>query len=90
MNSNQRAVLDRIKHLEDALAKGREYLETGAHAEWHGFRPLFTRKVRAGVKLPPHPDWVRNVFLPRCERALRQAEKVMERLIASNSDTATK
>lgn len=41
MNTKKKKVLDRIKHLEDAIAKGHEYLRTGAHAEWSGFRPLF-------------------------------------------------
>jgi hypothetical protein len=27
------AVLTRIKNLEEAIAKGREYLQTGAHAD---------------------------------------------------------
>jgi hypothetical protein len=81
MNEKQKAVLERIKHLEDAITKGREYLETGAHADWRGFRALFTVKTKDGTALPPHPDWVRNVFLPRHERALKRAEKVLERLI---------
>ena len=78
--SKKKAVLDRIKHLEVAMTKGREYLETGAHRDWRGFRPLFTTKVRDGKALPPHKDWVKNVFLRRCERALRSAEKILERL----------
>jgi hypothetical protein len=80
MNAKQKAVQERIKHLEDAIAKGREYLETGAHAEWHGFRPLFAGRMKDGTELPPHPEWVRNVFLPRRETELRQAEKALERL----------
>ena len=80
MNAKKKAVLDRIKHLEEAIAKGREYLESGAHADWRGFRPMFAAKTRDGKKLPPHQNWVRNVFLPRRERALRYAEKVLERL----------
>ena len=80
MNAKQKAVLERIKRLEDEIAKGREYLETGAHAEWHGFRALFAVKARGGTALPPHPDWVRNVFLPRREKDLRQAEKALEKL----------
>jgi hypothetical protein len=32
MNSKKKAILDRIKHLEEAIAKGREYLESGSHA----------------------------------------------------------
>jgi hypothetical protein len=80
MNAKQKAVLERIKRLKDEIAKGREYLGVGEHAAWHGFRALFAVKSRDGTALPPHPDWVRNVFIPRRERALRHAEKVLERL----------
>ena len=80
MNPETRAILDRIKNLEEAIAKGREYLESGAHAYWNGFRPLFVNKMRDGKALPPHKDWVKNVFLPRRERALREAERLLERL----------
>ena len=80
MNPKRKAVLDRIKHLEEALTKGREYLQAGDHAHWHGFRPLFADKVRNGRPLPPHKDWVKNVFLPNRERALRRAQKVLEKL----------
>jgi hypothetical protein len=80
MNAKKKAVLDRIKHLEEAITKAREYLESGAQSGWRGFRPLFTAKMRGGNQLPPHKDWVRNVFLPRRERALRYAEKILERL----------
>ena len=80
MNAKKKAILDRIKHLEDAITKGREYLESGDHADWHGFRPLFARKVQGGKTLPPHKDWVRNVFLPRRERALKNAYTKLERL----------
>ena len=78
MNLKKRAVLDRIKRLEEEIAKGRDYLENGAHAHWPGFRPLFAAKTRDGKLLPPHPDWVKNVFLPSRERALRRAEKHLE------------
>ena len=81
MNPKIKAVLDRIRGLEEAITTGREYLETGEHADWPGFRPLFARKVRDGKALPPHRDWVRNVFLPRREKALGQAQKTLERLI---------
>ena len=80
MNPKKKAVLDRIKSLEEAITKGREYLENGKHAQWRGFRPLFANKVRDGKELPPHKDWVKHVFLPRRERALRQAEKALEEL----------
>ena len=61
MNAKKKAILDRIEQLEDAIAKGREYVETGEHAHWHGFRPLFVAKVQDGKTQPPHKDWVRNV-----------------------------
>lgn len=81
MNSKKKAILDRIKHLEDAITKGREYLESRKHAHWHGFRPLFVDKVRDGKILPPHKDWIRNVFLPRSERALKKAQETLDKLI---------
>ena len=80
MNQKRKAVLDRIKHLEEAITKGHEFLQTGEHAQWHGFRPLFVGKVRDGKPLPPHQDWVKNVFLPNRERALKRAQKVLEKL----------
>ena len=80
MNSKKKAVLDRIKHIEDAIAKGQDYLENGKHAHWHGFRPLFVEKVKDGKILPPHKDWIRNVFLPNCERALKKAQEKLDKL----------
>ena len=80
MNPKRKAVLDRIERLEEAITKGREYLQTGEHAHWSGFRPLFANKVRHGKALPPHKDWVKNVFLPNRERALRRAQNILEEL----------
>jgi hypothetical protein len=74
------AILDRIKTIEEEIAKGREYLESGAHANWHGFRALFADKTRDGKELPPHKEWVKHVFLPARERALVRAERLLERL----------
>ena len=48
MNSKKKAVLDRFKHLEDAVAKAREYLQSGKQAHWQEFRPLFVDNVRNG------------------------------------------
>ena len=79
MKITEEVVLDRIKYLEEAITKGREYLESGAHTDWKGFRPLFAKKMRDGKALPPHKDWVKNVFLPSRERALRKAERLLER-----------
>ena len=80
MDAKKKAILDRIKHLEDAISKGQEYLESGEHAHWHGFRPLFDSKSRDGKALPPHKDWMKNVFLPRHEKALDKAYRKLERL----------
>jgi len=80
MNSKKKAILDRIKHIEDAIIKGKEYLKNGNHADWHGFRPLFVDKVRDGNILPPHKDWIRNVFLPRNESELKKAQEQLDKL----------
>ena len=80
MNPKKKSVIDRIKNLEDAISKGSEYLESGKHADWRGFRAFFTPKVRDGKELPPHRDWVKNVFLPRMEKALSRAEKILDKL----------
>ena len=77
-NRKKKAIEERIKSLENDLAKAHEYLETGTHANWVGFRPLFKEKIRNGRAAPPHKDWVKNVFIPRCERALRKDEKRLE------------
>ena len=81
MDAKVKAILDRIRGLEKSISIGHEYLETGKHANWSGFRPLFTQKERNGKAMPPHRDWVRNVFLPRREKALGQAQKTLERLV---------
>jgi len=80
MNAKKKAILDRIEHLEDAITKGGEYLESGDHAHWHGFRPLFDAKVQDGKTLPPHRDWVKNVFLPRHEKAIEKERRKLEGL----------
>ena len=78
MDPKKKAILDRIKSHEDALTKAQEYLESGAHADWHGFRPFFTPKIKDGRELPPHRDWVKNVFIPRCEKAIHSAERKLD------------
>ena len=72
--AKKKAILVRIESLEQAARKAREYLEAGKHANWIGFQPIFVSKG-----LPPHKDWVRNVFLARTEKALRRAERLLER-----------
>lgn len=90
MRADRKSVLDRIQHFEEAISKGREYLATGAHAQWKGFRPLFAAKTEGGKPAPPHPDWVKNVFLPRHERALLRAEKALEKLKLRRSEKAVR
>lgn len=80
MDPKNKAVLERINSIEEALTKAREYLATGAHADWHGFRPLLTPKIKDGRKVPPHEDWVKNVFVPNHQKAMREAEKKLDRL----------
>jgi len=81
IDPKKKAVIARIKNHEDALAKAHEYLESGAHADWCGFRPFFTPKTRDGkVVVPPHKDWVRNVFIPSREKGIRKAEKILDRI----------
>ena len=84
-SAKAKKVLDRIESIEAALLRATEYLESGTHADWCGFRPLFALKLKDGKQLPPHEDWVRNVFIPRHERALRRAEKALERLETAES-----
>lgn len=79
-NSKRKAVVERIKHLEQATVRANEYLESGKHAKWEGFRPVFVNKQKDGEEMPPHRDWVKNVFCPNAERRLKRAEKVLERL----------
>jgi len=80
MNAKRKAILYRIEELEQAISRATEYLESGKHANWSGFRPLFVRKVQLGRELPPHKDWVKNVFLPHMQKALNRSEKILERL----------
>ena len=78
MNLKKKAILERIKSNEEALTRAREYLETGAHSDWYGFRALFAPKTKDGVAVPPHRDWVRNVFIPNCEKAIHKAERTLD------------
>ena len=72
-------IADRISSIESDLVKAREYLETCAHAEWHGFRALFNQKISDGKVAPPHKDWVKNVFIPNRQQALEKAEKLLDK-----------
>jgi hypothetical protein len=79
-NAKRKAILERIASLEEAIGTAREYLESGKHAGWSRFRPLFVSKIKDGRELPPHKDWVKNVFLRRAEKELMRAEKLIERM----------
>ena len=72
---NVTQVLARIESLKAGIRKANAYLESGEHADWSAFRPLFDCKLKDGKELPPHKDWVKNVYLRRLERALSRAEK---------------
>ena len=78
MDLKKKDIVERIRRHEDALTKAHEYLETGAHADWHGFRALFAQKIKDGRVAPPHKDWIRNVFIPSCEKAIHKAERKLD------------
>ena len=79
-SAKRKAVLERIESIEQAIGRARAYLDTGKHAHWSGFRPLFDAKFKNDKEVSPHKDWVKNVFLPRKQKALRHAGKVLEGL----------
>ena len=58
------------------MAIAHEYLTTGAHGHWTGFRPLFGGS-RGRL---PHRDWIANVFIPRRLSALSRCEVALETL----------
>jgi hypothetical protein len=74
------AVLERIKRFEEAVSRAKAYLESGAYEHWEKFKPFLAKKIRDGKELPPHKDWVKNVFLPNYERSLRRAERLLDRI----------
>ncbi len=72
-------ILERINRIEADLIKAHEFLDTGAHTDWHKFHAIFTRKMVGGEIAPSHKDWVRNVFIPSRQRALKKSERLLER-----------
>jgi hypothetical protein len=48
INPKRAAISERIDSLAQSITKALEYPETGKHAEWRGFRPLFAGKFRDG------------------------------------------
>jgi hypothetical protein len=85
----RKEILSRILSVEEAIVRAREYLADGKHADWHGFRALFVPKRKAGQDLPPHKDWVRNVFLPQMEYRIQQSELALERLERKDASRAS-
>lgn len=73
-------ILNRVNDLERDIVIAQEYLETGAHAHWHKFHAVLKNKTKAGKIQPPHPDWVRNVFIPNREKRILEAEKLLDRM----------
>ena len=80
MDAKKKTVIERIQSHKEALAKAQEYLETGAHSNWHGFRATFTPKLQNGQVIPPHKSWVANVFIPKYKKAIRDDERKLDRL----------
>ena len=78
MDLKRKVILKRIQRHEDALTRAKEFLETGAHADWHGFRALFAQKFKDSRVAPPHRDWIKNVFIPNCEKAIHKAERKLD------------
>jgi hypothetical protein len=76
----QKSIEARIRRLEASIKLANEYLETGEHADWHGFRPLFVDKYKDSKPCPPHKDWVKNVFIKRCYRGISSAKRALKRL----------
>ncbi|MEO1236109.1 MAG: hypothetical protein AAFX76_04905 [Planctomycetota bacterium] len=79
VKQKRQAINQRIEAVERNIKIAGEYLESGKHADWNGFRPPFNPKERDGVGLPPHRDWVKNVYIPRQERVLNRAERLLQR-----------
>lgn len=77
-SNKKRDITKRVKRLEADILKAQEYLEKGEHSSWHKFQPLFNEKIKDGKVMPPHKDWVRNVFIPNLEKELSEAEKLLD------------
>lgn len=66
-----------IKRCEDKLKLAYRYLETDAGRDLRMFRPLFDKKLDAsGNAVPPHIDWVKNVFIRRREKGYGPAAEL--------------
>lgn len=80
VTGKRKSIDARIGRIEAAIKLANEYLDTGAHADWQGFRPLFVGKFKDGKPCPPHHEWVKNVFLRGCRRQLADAKRALKRL----------
>src|SRR5437868_6409489 len=68
-------IIKRMERITEALYTAYEFLATGKNGDSHYFRPLFTGRDRL-----PHRDWIKNVFIPRCLKAVARMEKRLEAL----------
>jgi hypothetical protein len=81
-HTGKNLITERLERAERNLQKAERYLETGKGGRDHCFGPLLCSDDRL-----PHPDWVRNVFIPvqkliihRCKQAQKSlADKARER-----------
>jgi hypothetical protein len=80
VTGKRKSIEARIDRIEAAIKLANDYLETGEHADWHGFRPLFVKKFKDGKPCRPHKDWVKNVFLRNRRRQSADAKRALERL----------
>ncbi len=80
VTKDKKNIEGRIRSAEAAIKIAHEYLETGAHADFAPFRPLFVEKYKDGKPCPPHKDWVRNVYIKHCHKRIARLEKALKRL----------
>lgn len=73
--------MGKIRWCEEQLDLAYRYLETDEGSDLRIFRPLFSNKLNvSGNVLPPHKDWVKNVFIRRRENAILRLQKLLRRL----------
>lgn len=71
----------KIRWCEHQLKLAYRYLDTDQGSDLHIFRPLFDKKLDAsGKALPPHKDWVKNVFIRRREKAIVRLHQLLRRI----------
>ena len=68
------SILKHQKRLERQIELAERYLATGKGAGAECLRPMLNEDGM-GDRCPPHPDWVRNVFIPRMRRGIQRCER---------------